>query len=714
MPPRKKPTTKQTKKTSAGHSASSLSLATCPSKLPVRRSIQKTLEIIQKDLNEVLRPYQTYSVMACLHQLRGTLDWLLIELPTGAGKSWICVALAIACRRLAYFYKKELTRSLVLCPSGELSEQNFEKMASVGLEAGIVCAALKRRDYSADIIAGTYQTIGNSIDEILEHGPIGNLIIDEAHENYQVVYKIEKKLREKYPSLRVIGLTATPYTQASGYIYREYRGADNTWLQWGEDKCINPRFQKLCYRVTARELIEQGYLIPPHIGPINAAYDTSRLKQDKQSGKWTAESENAVFTGDDQSLTKAIIADFKAALKGHKSILIYCQNIQHMNEVLALMPKKQTRAIDGTTHATERAKSVSDFKKGKLKYLLSVGTLTRGFDAPRATAIVLLMASNSSNKFQQIVGRGTRLCPEINKTRFIILDYGQNIRRLCPDGDVFSAYVKVGKSVPTGELPVARFSCPQCHSEHEAQPIEVNFGQHINDYGFIVDDRTNTPLMDSSGFFIPGHLKPHCTTYVDDPDGKSQRCSFVWNPHRCDACHAVIPPLADNCSQCGKEYTPPALPKHLTANADILESPDVIRFADVLSLHYKKVFSKATGEPRLLVTINIKELPNRLLDNEGNEILDENKKETARLWLTPDPIRRPAQTAWEGFCQYVFGHVVDSVDAAEKLTPNNIPKSIEYTRKKNDSGWVDYFYTIHSYYEEPAEEFLIYHQQLEH
>jgi type I restriction enzyme R subunit len=49
--------------------------------------------------------------------------------------------------------------------------------------------------------------------------------------------------------------------------------------------------------------------------------------------------------------------------------------------------------------------------------------LTTGFDAPEVQNIVLARPVFEPTLYQQIKGRGTRLCPEINKENFVIFDF---------------------------------------------------------------------------------------------------------------------------------------------------------------------------------------------------------------------------------------------------------------------------------------------------
>jgi type I restriction enzyme R subunit len=54
--------------------------------------------------------------------------------------------------------------------------------------------------------------------------------------------------------------------------------------------------------------------------------------------------------------------------------------------------------------------------------VVTVDLLTTGIDVPEITALVFMRRVKSRILFEQMMGRATRLCPEIHKTHFEIFD----------------------------------------------------------------------------------------------------------------------------------------------------------------------------------------------------------------------------------------------------------------------------------------------------
>jgi DNA repair protein RadD len=621
------------------------------------------------------------------------MDWIVGELPTGAGKSWICVAIAAACRRLTYFYTKEVVRSLVLTPSGELSDQNCDKMIEAGLEAGIVSASLDREEVDKDIVVGTFQSVANKLDEILEHGPIGSVIIDEAHEDYKVAREIVAKLQQHHPNLRVIGLTATPYSKANGYIYRQ--NLYDKWPEWTSEFTREPRYKYLFFRISADRLIAQGYLIPGVIGVIAQDYDTDKLKM--VNGEWTKESVEQVFGRKQGNMTKAIIKDVKVKTKELKSVLIYCQNRALMREALSFLPRTQAAAIDSHTPKEERAEIIARFKAGKLKYLVNVLALKRGFDAPRVTGIVLMMASESPAKITQILGRGTRLCPEIGKREFLILDYGRNIRRLFPDGNIFNPVVRVGRQQIEGPVITIKVTCPTCAHINNFKPVELSEGMEIDTHGFIVDTASGQHVLNEDGDRVPGHVGIQCTRYIREAEG-ARRCDFHWSYNECIHCDE---PLAANetvCPKCGKDQSGLELDTESDLLADSAYAP---KLAHVHKFRYQKVTTRK-GKEMIRLDLSVQEAPYKTLNDDGQVCTVSPGIQFLKIWLGPSAANERAQSQWVDFCLFVFEQEVESIHHAVNTPPINIPKSIEYIAQPNQDPQSNFcFYEVRQYKIEP-------------
>src|SRR5690625_5260341 len=188
--------------------------------------------------------------------MRRSVEPAVVELATGAGKSFILAAIA------DWLHQTSGKKVLCLQPSAELLEQNYEKYQLTGNRAGIFSASAGRRDMRWPVVYATPGTVKNSLD--MFGSQFAAVVQDESHGITPTVLGIAEGIRKHNANLRVIGLSATPYRMNTGYIYQYDVNGD-----WVED-AIDPYFNTLLYRITPRELIDMGYLTPhtttPDIG----------------------------------------------------------------------------------------------------------------------------------------------------------------------------------------------------------------------------------------------------------------------------------------------------------------------------------------------------------------------------------------------------------------------------------------------------------------
>ena len=102
------------------------------------------------------------------------------------------------------------------------------------------------------------------------------------------------------------------------------------------------------------------------------------------------------------------MADVVEKSINRKGVMFFAATIQHANEVMESLPKGRSAIVTGKTKPKERRDIVSKFKSKKIKYIVNVGTLTTGFDAPKTNTAVIARPTNSLTLFSQMVGRATR------------------------------------------------------------------------------------------------------------------------------------------------------------------------------------------------------------------------------------------------------------------------------------------------------------------
>jgi type I restriction enzyme R subunit len=111
------------------------------------------------------------------------------------------------------------------------------------------------------------------------------------------------------------------------------------------------------------------------------------------------------------------------------------------------------------TFKTEYAQSLIDSFSNKDKFpqiAISVDMLDTGIDVPEVVNLVFFKIVRSKTKFWQMIGRGTRLCPDLfgpglDKEFFYIFDYCQNLEYFSqnPEGSAGSLVESLSANVLT-------------------------------------------------------------------------------------------------------------------------------------------------------------------------------------------------------------------------------------------------------------------------
>lgn len=527
---------------------------------PISTVIAHSVSVLSKHLRD-------YQLDATLHAISATLRSLkpmLIEVPTGGGKSWICVSIAYVMSLIFQRAGYDNRRTLVICPTDTLVEQNAEKLRLAGGDVAIFCASLKMKQTEGTIIVGTPLSIANSIDMFLSLN-IGCVIVDEAHGHVDTSKGVVAALKKQNPLLREFGMTATPYRTVEKYIYRvnSYeRKAPND-----ASMAVDPYYDELVYKVDGERLVQAGHLIPMLTKNIGMHYDTKLLKIGT-GGRFTTDSERAVFIT--RATNVAIISDMLINTKDRKMVMIFCQNIEHaemiheiMTEKLSAKRKQETSVLYHSKVDKDVARlRLEEFNKGKHRFMISVRGLTTGYDNERVDGIVVLSTTESPTLLVQIIGRGMR--PIRTDRRFkkpycMLYDYGENLPRHFPDGDLFRPLIRpVGKNLKEPP-PRLSFACPCCSHESHAvasawyHPLTES-GYIVNQHGYFTNANGAVLICDTQRRPVAAHLQSKCHGVIISPDGQVSLCQHTWEGQLCHECGVLNENRHECCQYCLADF----------------------------------------------------------------------------------------------------------------------------------------------------------------
>lgn len=276
-------------------------------------------------------------------------------------------------------------------------------------------------------------------------GDYDAIIIDEAHRGYvldreileeELSYKDERDFLSKYKKVVdyfdafKIALTATPALHTTQI------------------------FGPPVYKYTYRNAVIDGYLVdhePPHLIKTVLSKEGIHLKRGQTVVKYnpiTGEIINGEQLEDDvdfdiDSFNKSIIVEShtREALKevakyispdDDGKTLIFAVNDNHADMIVRILKEIYTELLGGvdddsilkiTGSLKDPELAIKQFKNEKYPNIaVTVDLLTTGIDVPRIDKLVFMRRVKSRILYEQMLGRATRLCDEIDKTHFEIFD----------------------------------------------------------------------------------------------------------------------------------------------------------------------------------------------------------------------------------------------------------------------------------------------------
>ena len=398
------------------------------------------------------RPYQKTAIKSLVEWLNMKHRRGLLVLATGTGKTRVSISL---CKLLSN--NNWIKNVLFLADRTELVKQARGKYEELlPSESMTSLSDDKEPDLSARFVFSTYQTMINyinGVDTVFSVGHFDLIIIDEAHRS---VFGKYGAIFQYFDSL-LIGLTATPRDEIDKNTFR---------LLELENE---PNFE-----YTFKEAVDDEYLVPYKAVRHNSKMINSGIKYDELTPKQREELEkvwdyekalkgipkdekyhrdiegNEIFRYliNDDTIDNVLSELMEKGLKIRSGedigkTIIFAYNHKHAERIVdrfqALYPNRGAdycQLIDNQVKYSD--KIISDFKTAeKLPQIaVSVDMLDTGIDVPEILNLVFFKIVKSKIKFEQMIGRGTRLCPNIfgeekDKKEFYIFDW-------CGNFDYFS------------------------------------------------------------------------------------------------------------------------------------------------------------------------------------------------------------------------------------------------------------------------------------
>lgn len=221
-----------------------------------------------------------------------------------------------------------------------------------------------------------------------------------------------------------------------------------------QHKELNKVFNKIVMGPSPSWLIDNGYLSP------------FRYFQGKQGNLGLLVKKGDDYTEDSiasamQGLAGDLVSDWKKLAEGRATVGFFPRRSQAY-EAMELLRANGVDAyyVDGDTDDEERQSLFKRLNAGDIQYICNVGVIERGTDIPRVGCVQLCTAIGSVVRYRQMVGRGSRVHPEVPDC--IVLDHAANVRNHGFFEDDIAWTLEWGERPAKTHEPRATINCPSC------------------------------------------------------------------------------------------------------------------------------------------------------------------------------------------------------------------------------------------------------------
>lgn len=406
-----------------------------------------------------LRAYQIRAIEAAEKAIINGQPNILLAMATGTGKTRTVLGMIYRFLKTGRF-----RRILFLVDRTSLGEQASDVFKEVKLEDLMTLDEIynikglddKDIDRETRIQIATVQSmvkriLYNDEDSMPAISDFDLVIIDEAHRGYI----LDKEMSEDEALYR----DQVDYQSKYHYVV-EYFDAVKIALTATPALHTTEIFGEPVFKYTYREAVIEGYLVDhdaPHRLPTKLSTEGIHYKKGDTVVRYdpvTGEITNSELLEDEldfdvddfnrqvitESFNRTVLAEIARDIDPESpdvqgKTLIYAVNDAHADLIVKILKEIYAEMgvdndaimkITGSVGGGNKKKvqeAINRFKNERFpSIVVTVDLLTTGIDVPEITSLVFMRRVKSRILFEQMMGRATRLCPEIHKTHFEIYD----------------------------------------------------------------------------------------------------------------------------------------------------------------------------------------------------------------------------------------------------------------------------------------------------
>lgn len=404
-----------------------------------------------------LREYQLRAIEAAERAVKNGAQTVLLAMATGTGKTRTVLGMMYRFlksgrfRRILFLVDRNALGTQAL---GDFTDIKLEELHSLNEIYTIKGLTDKDIDRETRVHVATVQSMvkrvlysegGESMPSVTDYDLI---IVDEAHRGYildremtddERLYRDQRDYQSKYREVIdyfqavKIALTATPALQTTQifgapvftYSYRE-AVIDGFLVDHDAPHQLRTRLSEQGIHYNTNDTVV-------FYDPITGEITNSELLEDELHFDVDDFNKTVINEHFNREILREIAKDIDPEDASSGKTLIYAVNDQHADMIVRILKEIYAKELVNTDAVMKITGSIGNrknidaairrFKNESLpSIVVTVDLLTTGIDVPEITRLVFLRRVKSRILFEQMLGRATRLCPEIGKKQFEVYD----------------------------------------------------------------------------------------------------------------------------------------------------------------------------------------------------------------------------------------------------------------------------------------------------
>ncbi len=379
--------------------------------------------------NSVKRPryYQRLAVNRALAAIGRDQKRILLTLATGTGKTMVAFQIVAKLRQAGWIPGRK-PRVLYLADRNILADQpriDYFTPAFRDVVHRIQGEAVRGRQ----VYFALYQSLTAGDPPLFQQYPrdyFDLIIVDECHRGSARESSEWRAILEYFSPATHLGMTATPVDQGDA-VTHSYFG--------------NP-----VYTYSLAQGIDDGFLAPYRVRRVRLNVDMTGFRPEPgQLDKYGNEIPDRLYTPQQYERIMVLLerteeaarylTDYLHSTDRMAKTIVFCENNDHAHRMRVALTNANSDLVQRYPNYVVRITSadetpgqahLDDFRRQDTRQPVIAVTsrlLSTGVDIPSVRNIVIFRRITSMPEFKQTIGRGTRLCLEVGKGSFDIIDF---------------------------------------------------------------------------------------------------------------------------------------------------------------------------------------------------------------------------------------------------------------------------------------------------